>query len=304
MAHDEILVLTTGGTIAMVNGATGTIENAAVVEHVQATHGGALRWVDAGAIDSAAATPANWTMLAATLSDHLRGARAVLVTHGTDTLGWSAAALATARSWPVPVVVVGAQHPLGVDGSDAPHQLDAAAVAALALPAGVWVVADGAVSEGGFVRKFRDGPGGIAPVDGKPYAMIDRGELRALRPARTLPSWAASLSGSAPAQFTRDVGVHRCWPGIHAPLADQDHVVIELYGAGTASAALLEAVADAVASGQQVTCVPPSPLSTGPYASTAALRDAGAVVHLDGTVELAVATAARAPADASLPASC
>jgi len=87
-------------------------------------------------------TPAHWTKLAhrihRAVSDGVDG---VVVTHGTDTLGYTAAALSFALAGvPIPVVLVGAQRSPDRPSSDAPMNLVAAvSLAGSAQFAGVFV---------------------------------------------------------------------------------------------------------------------------------------------------------------------
>ena len=77
-------------------------------------------------IDSADATPTHWEMIHAAISRS--PAVPVLLTLGTNTLSWTAAALAAAADRSHTVVVTGATVPLGEPGSDAPDNLAAALV--------------------------------------------------------------------------------------------------------------------------------------------------------------------------------
>jgi len=87
-------------------------------------------------------TPAHWTKLAQRIA---RGVKerfdGVVVTHGTDTLGYTAAALSFALiGVPIPVILVGAQRSPDRPSSDAPLNLVAAvSAAAKAEFAGVYV---------------------------------------------------------------------------------------------------------------------------------------------------------------------
>jgi glutamyl-tRNA(Gln) amidotransferase subunit D len=87
-------------------------------------------------------TPKHWTKLANRAARAVKaGADGIVITHGTDTLGYTAAALSFALSGiPIPVVLVGAQRSSDRPSSDAPLNLVAAvSVAARAEFAGVYV---------------------------------------------------------------------------------------------------------------------------------------------------------------------
>ena len=70
-------------------------------------------------------TPAHWAKLARRVAKAVReGVDGVVITHGTDTLGYTAAALSFALAGvPVPVVVVGAQRSSDRPSSDSPMNL-------------------------------------------------------------------------------------------------------------------------------------------------------------------------------------
>lgn len=87
-------------------------------------------------------TPAHWTKIAERVRRAVsQGFDGVVITHGTDTLGYTAAALSFALAGvPVPVILVGAQRSPDRPSSDAPLNLVAAvSVAAKAEFAGVYV---------------------------------------------------------------------------------------------------------------------------------------------------------------------
>ncbi|MGQ9759413.1 MAG: Glu-tRNA(Gln) amidotransferase subunit GatD [Candidatus Methanomethylicaceae archaeon] len=80
--------------------------------------------------------PENWTVMAHTIQRHIKeGAFGIVVTHGTDTLGYTAAALSFAlRNLPVPVILVGSQRSSDRPSSDAYLNLKGAVLAAARAP--------------------------------------------------------------------------------------------------------------------------------------------------------------------------
>ena len=74
--------------------------------------------------DSAELNFQHWQRLAAIIQAHLPGIDGVVVTHGTDTLAYTASALSyMLHNVPVPVILTGAQKPLGELRSDARNNL-------------------------------------------------------------------------------------------------------------------------------------------------------------------------------------
>ncbi|MCZ7629192.1 MAG: asparaginase [Microthrixaceae bacterium] len=169
------------------------------------------------AVDSAAATPGSWTGLL----EMVRGTDdPVLVTHGTDTLAWTAAALAvTDVADDRPVVMTGANVPFGELTSDARNNLAAALTVCRQMEKGVWVVFAGSVDgpavviEGGFARKTLPTGSCITDVSDSAYATVSAEVLVTNRRPRTV-ELDVDRSG---ASFSGAVGAFRCWPGVTLP---------------------------------------------------------------------------------------
>jgi glutamyl-tRNA(Gln) amidotransferase subunit D len=86
-------------------------------------------------------SPELWSELAVCVYNKVReGAYGVLVTHGTDTLGYSAAALSFMLQVPVPVMLVGSQRSADRPSSDNVVNATCAAIAATSDLAGVFTV--------------------------------------------------------------------------------------------------------------------------------------------------------------------
>lgn len=136
------------------------------------------------------ARPADWTAIAGacrTLAD--RGAEAICILHGSDTMAYTAAALAFALSdIDVPIVLTGSNIPPDADGSDARNNVRCALIALRTLPAGVYVVfagsedGDALVHLGTRVRKERASGTAFVSPNGGPVAMVAGGRLKALVP--------------------------------------------------------------------------------------------------------------------------
>jgi len=136
-------------------------------------------------------TPTHWAETARAVAKHIaKGADGVVVTHGTDTMGYTAAALSFAlQSLPVPVILVGAQRSEDRPSSDAATNLIGAVLAAARAPfAEVAVAMHETVSDeavvlhrGTKVRKChtsrRDA---FKTVNAKPVARVLNGEVTML----------------------------------------------------------------------------------------------------------------------------
>jgi L-asparaginase len=184
-------VVTCGGTIAMTTGADGVrrpADSAQVAALLSDLAGCPTTAASAGELDSSQAVPSDWSQILSTVratQDH--GPCPVVVTHGTDTLAWTAGMLAAAGHWKAPVVLTGANIPLGDPGSDAETNLRTALAAARSGIAGVHVAfagspdAAGEVFQGGFVRKTQAGGRAFAGLPAR-FGRIERGELKPERP--------------------------------------------------------------------------------------------------------------------------
>ena len=134
----ELSIISTGGTIASrVDYRTGAVTSqfsASDILRAIPELGDIARYRDrqVASILSENMSPAIWQDLARAVYDEIRhGASGVIVTHGTDTMGYSAAAVRFMLKTPVPVVFVGSQRSADRPSSDnAMNTLCSAAVAA------------------------------------------------------------------------------------------------------------------------------------------------------------------------------
>ena len=133
-----VVLLTTGGTIASrVDYETGGVrpvnEPSEILDfYPELRQAGPVRIVPVFDKMSEDIAPADWLALATDVAAAFRsGAPGVVIAHGTDTLGFTAAALAfLLRDLPGPVVLVGAQRSPDRPSSDGPSNLAAAVAVA------------------------------------------------------------------------------------------------------------------------------------------------------------------------------
>jgi len=89
-----------------------------------------------------------WTSLARSVAEEIRGgAEGVIITHGTDTMMYTAAALSFMLKTPVPVVLVGSQRSSDRPSSDAPMNAICAATVAISDIAEICVVMHGTTND-------------------------------------------------------------------------------------------------------------------------------------------------------------
>jgi L-asparaginase len=109
-------------------------------------------------IDSSEMQPERWSALATALYARLPSFDGAVVTHGTDTLAWTASALSFMLPSPRrPVVLTGAQRPLAEVRTDARLNLVDAVTSALFGPREVTVCFDSHLYRGNRVRKVSAG---------------------------------------------------------------------------------------------------------------------------------------------------
>lgn len=285
-----ILLIHTGGTIGMAETATGFAPKKGVVENFvrrSARRGALSQRVDicslAPLIDSANAAPADWDRIARPVADSHDVYDAFVITHGTDTLAFTAAALCFAlQGLARPVLLTGAMLPLTVAGNDGSENLLQALNTAAATPAGVWVRFAGRLLHGARVRKTH---------------------------SKAFDAFAASPSAFAPRQSGDAVRLHRVGvnsasvavlalaPGVADGLlayaaAHCDGLILRCYGSGTApeTRGLRAALGTALQRAVPVVAVSQCPeggMALGTYAAAAILRDNGVIDGRDMTVEAA-----------------
>ncbi len=105
-------------------------------------------------IDSTNMAPARWLQIAACIREHYDAYDGFVITHGTDTMAYSAAALSyLIQNSPKPIILTGAQKPIGSDNTDSKINLEDAFRCACSNLRGVMVVFNGKVILGTRARK-------------------------------------------------------------------------------------------------------------------------------------------------------
>jgi L-asparaginase len=140
-SRPRVLVLSTGGTLGMLQRDPGALAPSEVSENVLKyvqgldaavdLHGEAL-WN----LDSSDMGPTHWTALAEVIAARREGVDGIVVLHGTDTMAWTASALSFALSGlDRPVVLTGAQRPIAWVRSDArTNVVNSALCAGMGIP--------------------------------------------------------------------------------------------------------------------------------------------------------------------------
>jgi glutamyl-tRNA(Gln) amidotransferase subunit D len=138
----KVVVMSTGGTIASrVDYRTGAVRPALTANDLYSVvpELSNIARIDAQILYSLFSeniTPKHWTEIAQKVAQEIRaGVDGVVLTHGTDTMGYTSAALSFAlQDLPVPVILVGSQRSADRPSSDAPTNLIGAVTAAAYAP--------------------------------------------------------------------------------------------------------------------------------------------------------------------------
>jgi L-asparaginase len=271
-----ICIIHTGGTIAMRSGPDGLAPADGVLEAglaALARAGIARGKVElvhlTPAIDSANARFADWNRIAEAIFAGQSRYTGFVVTHGTDTLAYTAAALSFALVGIVrPVIVTGSMLPLEAAGTDARQNLGDALLAAGRAPAGVWVQFAGKLMAGAKLRKVHShAADAFAASEGE--AQIRAGAPALLRFGAPDIAVLSMAPNTSPRVFA-------------AALAAADGAVLRVFGAGTIpnDPAIAAALMGASARGGLMIAVSQCDaggVALGTYAAGAAMIGAGVV---------------------------
>jgi len=180
----KILMLATGGTIASMEsgqGLTPAITSEEILSHVPAV--GELCRVEAVQLmnlDSTNVGPAHWLEMAAAIRERYDSYDGFVITHGTDTMAYTAAALSyLIQDSPKPIVITGSQKSIALNDTDARRNLfDSFLYAADRESHDVSLVFDGKVILGTRARKERSKSfNAFSCVDYPEQAVIRDGRL-------------------------------------------------------------------------------------------------------------------------------
>ncbi len=179
----RILFIGTGGTIAsdLTNGALfpslGAAELLRLVPDVSRICD--VEATQLFAIDSTDITPKHWLSLAAFIRERYDGFDGFVIAHGTDTLAYTASALSyLIQNSRKPVVITGAQKPIGFETTDSKQNLSDAFLVAASGMRGVLVVFGGSVMLGTRAQKTRSKSfAAFSSPNFPPLATVQNGRL-------------------------------------------------------------------------------------------------------------------------------
>ena len=279
----KLLMIHTGGTIGMVATPEGFAPAEGVIEaaltEVGASHVALLPLLPL--IDSAQATPADWNRIAQTILDNHSDYNGFIVTHGTDTLAFTAAALCFALAGlQHPVILTGSMRPLTVENSDGVQNLkDALKTAASAAP-GIWVQFAGQLLHGARVRKAHSSAPDAFTASRSAKLPLQPGKSPSFTPYTPAESAILSMAPGQSESFLT-----------HA-LTTLDAVVLRVFGAGTIpeTPALRAGLLAAQSRQTPIIAISQSPkggIALGTYAAGNLMLESGVIDGRDMTPEAA-----------------
>jgi len=254
-------------------------------------------------LDSASIRPHDWLAIARAIVDRAGEFDGFVVLHGTDTMAYTASALAfMLRGLGKPVVLTGSQIPLCELRSDARANL----LTALMIAAAEEPLREVTLYFGGRLlrgcRAVKVSVTGFDAFDSPNFpALASAGIDIAVDPLVAHRLAVATAPVRLPRRLDASVGALRLFPGLSAELMRNalreplQGLVLEAYGAGNGPSddpELLRAVADATARGVVIVdctqCLRGT-VDLGAYATGSALARAGVIGGADLTVEAALA---------------
>jgi L-asparaginase len=238
----KIALMTTGGTIASVPGKTGLAPQTSVIQwhdlFGDLSRQYTIEICELMNIDSTNMQPENWQAIARAVYRAYPLYDGMVITHGTDTMAYTAAALSYMLKNPAkPIVLTGSMRPVHVLDSDAKRNLQDALLFAANGVGGVFVVFAGKVIRGTRASKvYAMQDRAFVSVNDHDFATIDDGGIH-YHANEQLPKNNTNEPFSLDDELCPDVILVKLHPGTKPELfeyikAHYKGVVIESYGSG------------------------------------------------------------------------
>ena len=184
-------------------------------------------------LDSTNIQPKHWTRIAEAVQRHYREFDGFVVVHGTDTMAYTAAALSyLVQGSPKPIVLTGAQKPIGFETTDSKQNLRDSFTVAASDMAGVMLVFNGKIIIGTRARKTRSKS--FEAFSSINYPLLghvrDGRIIRYIQPeSRTVPQFYHTVNPN--------VTLMKLVPGLDCGVAEyllkhSDALIIESFGVG------------------------------------------------------------------------
>ncbi len=235
----KLLLIATGGTIAASQsekGLTPTLDAKQLLSHLstQLHQRYQIDCQQLMSIDSAEMTPADWAKIAKAVYQLINDYDGIVISHGTDTMAYTAAALSyMLPGLNKPLVLTGSQRPLVAADSDAPGNLEASFYVAASDLFGVMVVFANRIIDGRHAYKFHiSADDAFISVGAKEIGQVKDGELIINQPPQPI---ADKLRLNI--NYDQRIVLIRLFPGISeqailTAAVGTRAVIITAYGAG------------------------------------------------------------------------
>lgn len=233
----RILLIATGGTIASENHGEGLFPVLDPAELLRAVPGisaiakiGAIRLYS---LDSSNLRAVHWVGIGKAILAHWEEYDGFVITHGTDTMAYTAAALSyMIEGSPKPIVLTGAQKSVAVSDGDARRNLtDAFLYAVDDSAAGVHIVFDGRAITGTRARKTRT-------KSFNAFSSVDYPDCAVIRDGRVIPFLREPIRSPVfRLSMKESVLVLKLVPGMrvdlfYSLLPEYDALILESFGVG------------------------------------------------------------------------
>lgn len=237
MGSKQILMIGTGGTIASEMSGTGLTPELTSRQLLEAVPKiGQLCQVDCVqlfSLDSTNVRPEHWLQMARTIRENYDRYDGFVISHGTDTMAYTAAALSyLIQNSPKPIVLTGAQKPIWFDGTDSKRNLTDAFLYACGGCGGVQIVFNGKVILGTRARKTYS-------KSFQAFSSVNYPDLAVLQDERLL-QYIRNDCAERPTFYDRletNVGLLKLIPGMGSEVLEYfvdrfDGIVVESFGVG------------------------------------------------------------------------
>ncbi|BCN29983.1 asparaginase [Anaeromicropila herbilytica] len=237
---NKILMITTGGTIASESTEEGLapVKSSHSLDKVinNISNDYEITTLDLFQLDSSNIQPEEWKQIAGCISEEYKKYDGVVLTHGTDTLAYTAAALSfMLRNIPIPVVLTGSQLPINHPLTDGIDNMRLAFTMASMKKPGVYIAFDHKVILGTRGVKVRTkGFDAFESVNYPYVAIVDGSGFRINELA--IPNVGGNFSLES--NVSEDVFLIKLTPGIRPEIFDMlsqmkyKGIVIEAFGLG------------------------------------------------------------------------
>lgn len=250
----KLLILATGGTIVCDQTVSGlkphyTVEK--LMEFIQpATKKHSIEGKTVMNIDSSNMIPQNWLSIAQAIAEDYEQFDGFVITHGTDTMAYTASALAyLLQGLNKPVILTGSQYSLIDATTDAIQNLNDALMFACEKLAGVFIAFDGKLINGTRAIKTKTRSyDAFNSVNFPPVAVIKHNRIhynQAVNNGFAQPAKAHSTPLDVAREIEDSVFVLKLFPGLNPDIFDYlkaniKGVIIESYGIGGVSSGILD----------------------------------------------------------------